>query len=184
MGQYRTELVFLSHAAALLGPLRYPAKGNLYTTASKDLTQQLSLLFPASGASWPFASAVVRELLSGGSKGTDSGSSDGSARQEFTTQSAVEAESAPDDDEPVQNFRVLQLLSAAEQRLEANEVGPRVAPILQQLIPELRSLRPVELAALCKALSTIGWQDSLVDLVLGVVCTSSFCCLPYVHETL
>ena len=84
----------------------------------------------------------------------------------------------------MQNFRVLQLLSAAEQRLEANEVGPRVAPILQHLIPELRSLRPVELAALCKGLSAIGWQDSLVDLVLGVVCTPSSCCLPLSHETL
>ncbi|CAL5221212.1 g3361 [Coccomyxa viridis] len=157
------------HRAALLGPLRYPIKGHLYTTASKDLTQQLSLLFPASAGSWPFASAVVRELLSGGSKSADSGSSDGSARQEFTTQSAAEAEPVPADDEPVQNFRVLQLLSAAEQRLQANEVGPRVTPILQHLIPELRSLRPVELAAMCTALSSIGWQDSLVDLVLGVV---------------
>ena len=155
-----------------MGPLRYPVKGHLYTTASKDLTQQLSLLFPASAGSWPFASAVVRELLSGSSKGADSGGSDGSARQEFTTQSAVEAEAEPADDEPVQNFRVLQLLSAAEQRLEVNEIGPRVAPILQHLIPELRSLRPVELAAMCKALSSIAWQDSLVDLVLGVVSIS------------
>jgi len=159
-----------------LGPLRHPAKGHLYTTATKDPTQQLSLLFPASTANWPFASAVVREL-SGGNKGADSGSPDGSARQDFTTQSAVEAESGPEDEE-VQNFRVLQLLSAAEQRLQGSAIGPRVAPILQHLIPELRSLRPIELAALCKALSDIGWQDSLVDLVLGVVSMSSLCPMP------
>lgn len=158
-------------AAAILGPLRYPAKAHLYTTASKDLTQQLSLLFPAA-ANWPFASAVVRELL-GGSKGADSGNSEGSAKQEFTTQSVVEAEAEGPDEEQVQNFRVLQLLSAAQSQLQGHEVGPRVAPILQHLIPELRSLTPVELAALCKALSDIAWQDSLVDLVLGVVSESS-----------
>jgi hypothetical protein len=158
-------------AAAILGPLRYPAKAHLYTTASKDLTQQLSLLFPAA-ANWPFASAVVRELL-GGSKGADNGSSEGSAKQEFTTQSVVEAEAEGPDEKEVQNFRVLQLLSAAQSQLQGHEVGPRVAPILQHLIPELRTLTPVELAALCKALSDIAWQDSLVDLVLGVVSGSS-----------
>ncbi len=154
-------------AAAILGPLCYTVKAHLYTTASKDLTQQLSLLFPAA-ANWPFASAVVRELL-GGSKGADNGSSEGSAKQEFTTQSVFEAEAEGPDEEGVQNFRVLQLLSAAQSQPQGHEVGPRVAPILQHLIPELRSLTPVELAALCKALSDIAWQDSLVDLVLGVV---------------
>lgn len=161
------DCICLTYAAAIFGPLRYPATAQLYTTASKDLTQQLSLLFPASAGHWPFASAVVRELL-GGSKPADSGSSDGAAKQEFATQSAVEAEPGPEE-EQVLNFRVLQLLSAAQSQLQGHEIGPRVAPILQHLIPELRSLTPVELAALCKALSDIAWQDSLVDLVLGVV---------------
>ena len=108
----------------------------------------------------------MRELLSGG-KSADAAAADGTTKQEFASQSAVEADETPNNE--VHNFRVLQLISAANQRLQGHEIGPRVAPILQHLIPELRSLTPVELAALCKALSDLAWQDSLVDLVLGVV---------------
>ena len=119
----------------------------------------------------------MRELLSGGSKSAEAAVSDGTTKQEFTSQSAVEADETPNNE--VHNFRVLQLISAASQRLQGNEIGPRMAPILQHLIPELRSLTPVELAALCKALSDLAWQDSLVDLVLGVVsrCPSYACAL-------
>ena len=108
----------------------------------------------------------MRELLSAG-KSAEAAAADGTTKQEFASQSAVEADETPNNE--VHNFRVLQLISAANQRLQGHEIGPRVAPILQHLIPELRSLTPVELAALCKALSDLAWQDSLVDLVLGVV---------------
>lgn len=142
----------------LHGPHQYLRTASLTTTASKELT---SLLFPS--ASWPYASAVVRELLYGSRN-------QATALLEDVNKPAVAQEAPVASNSQPQNADVSQLVDLVGSSSADSEGIPRqVTQLLQRLCPQLETLPPPETTRLVAALADLQVKDALVDIVLEAV---------------
>lgn len=134
---------------------------NLSTSASRELSSLLG--FPSS--TWPYASAVVRELLSGVRSQPKTSSVETVAEdvsQSSITTAAAEARQP--------NSDLVQLLQICETTPpDREDLSRQVTGSLQRLCPQLEHLSPAEVTQLVEALGHLQVKDSLVDIVLEAV---------------
>ncbi|EIE19406.1 hypothetical protein COCSUDRAFT_48936 [Coccomyxa subellipsoidea C-169] len=134
---------------------------NISTSASKELTSLLG--FPAS--TWPYASAVVRELLGGGRSQQKTSSADSVA--DGVAQSTISTVTAEARQPNSDLARLLQIGESSP--ANRKELARQVVVPLQRLCPQLEYLSPNEITQLVAVLGHLQVKDSLVDIVLEAV---------------